>query len=311
MTKRALFFGVALLLSCGSDDATSPGTAQDGTELLPGFDLAPPPADAVQVVSMPIRNISPGSNTEYCAYTSLILDHDIAIKGAQAFQSKNVHHNVGYWTKVHQPPGVRVCTEDDMINFNILTGGGGEGTSGTMNALPEGSSFRIPKGAQLVVNAHVINPSAKPIDAQAALNLKLAEPGLTPLTTLYVAGTEFEVGPRQKTSYETSCKLARDMKFVRLLGHEHGNGTRTELWFGDELVYDKETAGDFQFNPPVRDYPIGAPLVLKAGQEIKARCTWQNDGEQTLVFPNEMCVAFAYLIGDDPDTGCVNGRWEK
>jgi hypothetical protein len=302
---------LAALLSCGSDGDDTRTTAVDGTELLPGFDLAPPPENAVQVVSAPIRNVPAGSNVEYCYYSPVVLDHDISIKSAQAFQTKHTHHNVGYWTKVPQPVGVKVCSEEDMMSFNILTGGGGEGTSGAVAALPEGSAFRIPKGAQLVVNAHVINPSAKPIDAQAALNLHLADPGMTPLTTLYVAGTDFEVAPRETKSYTTSCKLTRDMRFVRVLGHVHGNGRRTELWFGDRLVYDKETAGDFQFNPPLVDFPLSAPLALEAGEEIKARCTWTNDTDATLLFPNEMCVGFAYLVGDEPDTGCVNGQWKK
>src|SRR5207253_1366549 len=119
-------------------------------------------------------------------------DHDLFIKAGQGFQSKGGHHAVGYWTKTKLPEQVKVCTEDDMINFHFLSGGGGETGNGIVNGLPAGTAFKIPAGAQLVINAHVINASSKTIDAQSAINLYYADDKAQPLTDFYISGTDFE-----------------------------------------------------------------------------------------------------------------------
>jgi hypothetical protein len=303
--KTTTLLVVSAILSCGCGDKSDVAqptpvqarVAADGTPLMDGFALDPPPDDAMQVVSPIIEGMAPGSNVELCYYSKYILDQDVYFRAGQGFQSEGGHHVVMYWTTVRQKENAHECTEDDMIRMHFLAGGGGANGNGVINGLPEGGVFRVPAGAQLVMNLHHINTTSKTIAVQSAVNLFLGDPKATPLTDFFVSGTDFEVAPLQTTTYEASCVAPRDLQVVRLLGHMHEWGSRSEILLDDgtgpKLVYDEPGAEDFSFNPPFEDYPISEPLTISKGTTITARCTWQNPDTEPLGFPTEMCAAFA------------------
>ena len=131
----------------------------------------------------------------------------------------------------------------------------------------------------------------------------------------YVSGTAFTIAPRETKTYSTSCVAKSTIKVTRLLGHMHEWGVRNTITItdatGDHVVYDKPGAGDFSYNPPFVDYPADKPLVINPGDKIATTCTWTNTRDTALSFPDEMCAAFGYVIGNDAELGCADGSWNR
>jgi hypothetical protein len=313
----SLILFIPSLAACsGSPDPVgddAPHVAADGTPLVDGFDVMPPPADALQLVSPIIRDIAPGSNIEYCYYTKHILEESVAIRAGQGFQATGGHHVVVYWTSDTEDEQIHECTEADMAKLHVLSGGGAEAGNGIINGLPSGGAFHVPAGAQFVMNVHALNAGAEAIDTQAAANLFYGDETLKPLTSFYVTGTEPNVAPHSTGSYTTSCEAPRDFSVVRLLGHMHEWGARLTISLDDgsgpTIFYDKPGSGDFSYNPPYVDYPADAPLLIKKGTKITAVCEYNNSTAKPLTFPTEMCAAFGYILGNEAELGCANGSW--
>ncbi len=310
--------GAALALaicSCSSSSGSSAHTASDGTVLAEGFD--PPAAtDAALRLTTPIIHaFAAGGNTEFCYFSKTILDKETFFKAGQGFQAKGGHHAVVYWTLKTQREEQRPCTEDDMVSFHFLSGGGAEAGNGIMNSLPAGGAFKVPAGAQLVVNLHMLNASAQPVEGQAAVNLFYGDSSLTPLTSFYVSGTSFSIAPHATKTWSTSCVARAPMKVARLLGHMHEWGVRNTITLttpaGDQILYDKPGQGDFSYNPPFVDYPTDKPLLINPGDKITTSCTWNNMRDTALAFPDEMCAAFGYVLGTEAESGCADGVWNN
>ena len=309
----AVSLALSTLVSCSSSSGAH--VASDGTVLTDGFNVSAPPAGALQVVTPIVKAFPAGGNVEYCYFSKQILTEETAFKAGQGFQAKGGHHAVVYWTTQVQPEQMRPCTEDDMVTFHVLSGGGGEAGNGIVNNLPAGGAFHVPAGAQLVVNLHLLNSGDHAVDGQAAVNLFYGEKSLTPLTSFYVSGTSFTIAPRETKTYSASCVAKTTIKVTRLLGHMHEWGVRNTITItdatGDHLIYDKPGSGDFSYNPPFLDYPADKPLVINPGDKVTASCTWTNTRDTALSFPDEMCAAFGYVVGTDPESGCADGVWNR
>ena len=79
----------------------------------------------------------------------------------------------------------------------------------------------------------------------------------------------------------------------------------------EEILYDRPGSAEFSYNPPFTDCPIAQPVELRAGDVITTRCTWKNTTDRRLLFPEEMCAAFGYILGDQPELGCADGVWNN
>jgi hypothetical protein len=299
-------------LGCSS----APHVAADGTPLAQGFNPPGPPTDGMQLVSPIIPAFPSGGNTEFCYYTRLVLTEEKIIKAGQGFQTLGGHHVVIYWTDKPKDEQLKECTEDDMAALHVLTGGGAESGNGIVNGLPDGTAFHVPVGAQLVMNVHALNATPNSLDEQAVVNLFYGDASLQPVSSFYVTGTTLSIPSGETVSYTASCPAKYELKAVRLLGHMHEWGTEnviklTPVGGQPTVVYDKPGAADFAFNPPFIDYPIATPVDIHVGDSISVTCTWMNPTAKTLMFPDEMCAAFGYVLGNDPEHGCADGAWNN
>src|SRR5579884_1397600 len=117
-----------VLFGCGGSDSPS--------NLLPGFNPPPPPANGVQYIMPIVHNLAPGSDNEMCTWIGDKLDHDIDIKTIQGYQTAGGHHIILYATTQPQPAGTtRPCLGTDTVTFRFAAGSGGEGT-GAINTAP-------------------------------------------------------------------------------------------------------------------------------------------------------------------------------
>ena len=318
MRKLAL---VALMVagcsSSGSGNSSS-STPTDPRIEVPDLKPTAPDVNGFQIILPKVTGIEGGKDYEYCTWTDKVVDEEIAIKAAQAFQSKTGHHVVLYYTTKKEAPGTqRICRDDDMASFRFVIGAGGEGVA-DKNELPGDLAQRIPKGAQLVVNAHYLNPGDKTMEAQSAVNVRLVDKGAkyTPAGAMAWLDTTLDVPPNGKHAMDVKCTMTQDVKLWRFIPHMHrwGSHITVDRVKGDsqgERLFDVAWEEGFTFHPPeIRREPTD-PLVFNKGDQINVHCEFNNDTSKDLPFGIEMCVAFGQTI--DPNgvgnMACDKGSW--
>ena len=79
-------------------------------------------------------------------------------------------------TRRNQAIDTHPCTDDDMLNVaTFVAGGGAEGT-GNFKGVPAGLAFRVPAGAQLMLQSHWINAGSVTKDGQLVVYLTRVSP---------------------------------------------------------------------------------------------------------------------------------------
>lgn len=316
MRKLALL--ALMVAGCSSSGSGNEGAgATDPRIQVPDLKPSAPDPNGFQIILPKVSNIEAGKDYEYCTWTDKIVDEDIAIKSAQAFQSKTGHHVVVYYTTKLEAPGTqRVCKDEDMASFRFVIGAGGEGVA-DKNELPGDLAQRIPKGAQLVMNHHYLNPGDKTMEAQSAVNVRLLPKGekYTPAGAIAIVDSTLDV-PTGKHGLDVTCTMTRDLKLWRFIPHMHkwGSHITVDRMVGDakgERFFDVDWEEGFTFHPPeIRREPTD-PLVFKKGDQLKVHCDFNNDTAKDLPFGIEMCVAFGQTV-DAENAGnmaCDKGEW--
>ncbi|HEU0031111.1 MAG TPA: hypothetical protein VFQ53_10800 [Kofleriaceae bacterium] len=301
------FCTAVTLIGCGTDEPTGP-------ETLPGLEVPPPPDNGVQLITPIVHDLQPGSDNEICTWTDTFLDASTDIRSTLVSQNEPPgHHVVLYYTLEPQPPGTqRVCTDTDMASFRFITGNGG---NLELNEAPGNLVYRVPAGAQLVVNHHYLNAGDTVMDGQAIVNVNYAPPGnYIPSGNLAVVDTGIDV-PIGQSTHDISCTLEQSMKLWYLIPHMHRWGSRitVDVTQGGTKSRKFDTTWDdaFTFHPPEMRLDPTTPMTLAAGDKIDVHCEWNNDTDRSLPFGFEMCVSFGQFVDDGGigNRACDNGNW--
>jgi hypothetical protein len=304
-----LFLGGSLAIACGTD--TAPGS---GIETLPELTVPPLPANGMQIITPIFEGIQPATDYEVCTWTDKIFDKQTDVRSTLGYQNEPPgHHVILFYTLDKQPAGTqRVCTDNDMASFRFLAGAG---TNGETNLAPGNLVYRIPAGAQIVVNHHYLNTSDNVMKGQSAINVNFAEPGnYIPSGNIAMVDTSLEVAQGMAT-HDIHCVLSSQMKLWYLIPHMHqwGKEITIDITKGGTKTRQFDTIWDpsFAFHPPEKRLDPATPMVLDPGDTIDVHCQWNNDSGRTLGFGFEMCVAFGETV-DDTNQGnmaCDAGHW--
>jgi hypothetical protein len=301
MNKLFVALSVSLL-ACGTDSA--------GPDTLPDLEVPPAPENGIQVITPIFENIAPGSDLETCVWTDKIFDKETDVKSTLGYQNEPPgHHVVLFYTLAKQPPGTaRICTDNDMATFRYLTG---NGANGEINQAPGDLVFRIPAGAQLVVNAHYLNAGDETLRGQSLINVNFADPGPhTPSGSLAIVDTQLEVAQGVSTQ-KMSCTYDRDFKLWYFIPHMHRWGQHITIDINSQRMVDLPWSPDYTFHPPENRYDLNQPFMIKAGDTVDVSCTWNNTESGPLLFGFEMCVAFGQFIDEQGfgSRACDHGSW--
>lgn len=299
-----------LLAACGTDPTTPPGP-----EVLPGLEVPPVPDNGFQIITPIVRDIQPGTDHEICTWTDQFFDATTDVKTLTGFQSNpGGHHIVGYYTTEFQPAGTqRECTDTDMASFRYLSGLGGDGIA---NSAPGNLVYRIPPGAQFVVNHHYLNAYDKVLDGQAIINVDYADANSesVPSSATAIVDTAIEV-PQGTARTEIDCTFERALKFWYLIPHMHRWGTQISVDLTidgkQQRYFDTTWDPSYTFHPPEFRKDPATPLEISPGDKIHIQCNWNNDSGRPLPFGFEMCVVFGQFV-DDQGIGsraCDAGQW--
>jgi Copper type II ascorbate-dependent monooxygenase, C-terminal domain len=308
---RKSFVIATLVAACSSSGSSSGG-------FIAGF--APPaaPAGAVQIVSPVWKGVPGSTDVVYCSYIANPFGKDVDVVGAVAYQATFGHHVVLEAVADDNPfpPGeTHVCTDADMNMARYVAGGGSE-NGGTLR-IPDGLAFRVKAKQRLLIQAHWINTSLKPIDGQAAFNISIKDPSpdrqLAEMFIIY--GTQIDVKPHATGQLVTECTMPRDMKLFMLAGHEHEWGSHVKIETvhatTPATVYETDWQREYQSNPPQKYFDLAAPLTFKQGDTVRVTCDWNNTTDSDLLFPKEMCVSVAMAFPATTDVQCGDGVWQE
>lgn len=310
MNKLYVALGLSTLLACGVDTSMPP---DKGPEVLPDLMIPPKPAagEGLQVITPIFEPIEPSKDYEVCTWTDQFVTEDTDVRSTLSFQNEPPgHHVVVYYTTVTQPPGTqRVCLDTDMATFRFVAGSGGEGLPTTA---PGNLVFRIPKGAQIVINHHYLNTTDQVLRGQSAININFAGPGnWTPSGNIAIADSSIDL-PKGISSWDIHCVAQSVLKFWYVIPHMHQWGKHITVDFTQSgtktRLFDLDWDPSFAFHPPEKRYDPSAPMILNPGDKYDVHCEWNNDTANDLTFGLEMCVSYGQTVGT---TGaiCDAGSW--
>ena len=298
----------------GPGTTDPPAPAVDPRIQVPDLKPTPPDANGFQVIAPKVTGIEPGGSYEYCTWTDKTMTEDTFVRSSQGFQSKTGHHIVLFYTDRPQPAGTqRLCADDDMATMRFAIGAGGEGL---VNALPGDLALLIPKGAQLVMQHHYLNATAKVVEAQSAINVKLLDKGqaFTRAGALAFVDTSMSA-PIGRSAVDVKCKLTRDVKVWSFFPHMHRWGEHVTIDHVHEgtpkRLFDLAWEESFTFHAPSLDRDPKDPMIFAKGDEINIHCQYNNTTDHALGFGLEMCVAFGQTIDAEGlgNMACDNGNW--
>ncbi len=294
--------------------AAESGSKNDGPEILPNLEVPDPPEHGLQVITPIVEDIQPGTDYEICTWTDAFVDETVDVKKTLAFQTEPGHHTIVFYTLDKQPAGTqRICTDNDMASFRFLAGNAGNGIE---NVAPGNLVYRIPKGAQIVVNHHYLNASDEHMRGQSLVNINYADAGgsYVPSGSTAFLNSQLEVVPGI-SQQKQHCVVDRKMKMWYFAPHMHRWGTNIKVDLTQngvkERLFDTKWDESFTFHPPEMRMDPAAPRIINPGDEIDIECNWNNDTGRNLPFGFEMCVAFGQFV-DDTNMGnwaCDGDHW--
>ena len=288
------------LVACGGegDDATEP----------------PPPDPSLLTFETGPFEVAPGDSFE-CFYTDVITETELSVQWASAQQGLGGHHVIAYYTDEPRDPQHHPCNDAEMIGWRQIAGSAGKDGAAAegLIKLPDGLATKVPAGVQLVLQAHYINTTGAPYTANDVISLKTVEPETVQHYVNYyvMVDLSIEVPPHAVATESMVCEIEEDLDTVFLVGHMHEWGKHYRLEEVDEndvpiaTIYETEWSPEFTSHPPLDTYPVDSPRRYPAGTRLRQTCTWENDTEETLGFPREMCVAFFYYFPDRGEIQCV------
>lgn len=304
---KKFWMGSLLLVGCGSS-AESP--------FIDGFDPPAPADDEIQIIAPAVRGIAPGADLTLCSYIDDRILEETDIVDYQGFQSGvGAHHAILYSVTNQQAANTHECNEDDMINARYLAGGGADSPPAD---LPTGVVFRMPANTQLLIQTHWINATDKPLDGQAAFNLKITKPKPEhQVAQLFTLGNTMFTLPLGHGSTSAECTVQAKMNVFTLGGHMHEWGKHAKISLTPSasatasVLWESNWSTEYQFNPPRNHYPTEAPLVLTPGDKLHIECDYDNDTGGPLPFPTEMCIGFSYAYPMTEQIDCIDGVWPQ
>jgi hypothetical protein len=310
MKIRNLAPCLLLFVGCGTSQPSGP-------ETLPDLTVPPKPkaGEGLQIITPIVEDIAPGKDYEICTWTDAIVTEQTDVRSTLAYQVEPPgHHLVVFYTTQKQPPGTqRLCTDQDMASFRFLSGNGGNGMP---NEAPADLVYRIPAGAQIVLNHHYLNATDQMLRGQAAVNINFAGAGtFTPSGNTAIIDTSIQVPPG-KSSHDFSCNFDRTLKYWYIIPHMHKWGTNIKIDLtrsgNVQRLFDTQWDPSYTFHAPELRMNPTTPLIVNKGDKLAIHCEWNNDTPNTLSFGFEMCLSFGQFV-DDTGVGsieCNQGSWE-
>jgi hypothetical protein len=293
---------IALLAACGTPDDTDL-TVVDLRRTEADVPAHPEPGDTWWG---PEVTIEPYSEIMWCQFGTYHGD-DVGIHEYTTYHAAQFNHHViilGTTAPENEyPDGTLIdCTQTNSLpmgDFAPLFVASVDGSGNVAPALPDGMAAKLRDGQRYVIQDHFVNTSGDRLLMQDAINLGFMDPAVVEnwAAPFIMNSSTFALPPQQPSTESFECTLEDDLTFLFINGHMHEWGTSltvenlsTENTLYDVPVWDQS----FRDLPPTDVFAPG-DMVLPAGTTLRTTCNWDNDTDDTIEFPKEMCVGVAMV----------------
>ena len=287
-----------LIVGCG--DGTTElddGTDEPGVKVV-GGDFDDPPEGGLQFV-LEDMEIPPHEERQYCLFGTY-KGETAGIVSQIGLQDAAYGHHMTMLSTLYPtsdfPDGTLMdCSDKDSLNMILMEP---LFVSGSLE-LPPGMGLELESGTRYIVQSHYINTTADTLIATDAINIGLKPESEinTWIASVAHSTVNFEIPVGESATFSIDCVWEEEVELVYLSSHMHQWGEAFSVDYtpvatgATERIYDIE-----QWLPEHRDDPPGndmwdAPMHLVPGDMFTTRCTWFNDTDEVLGFPQEMCAA--------------------
>ena len=283
-----------VLLACGRD--AEPIPPPDASSIVDERVPIPAPDPNFIDIATPEEILQPGEDKMFCYHLENDVA-DLAIDYLLAQQGAGGHHLALFTTTDPKPAGtLEDCSSPEAnakLQWFVLT----------FNRFPPGLAIHVPVGMHYVLQFHYINATDNPILVRDIARLERVDMATVNTWVSTLISTDINLSlPPGATKVSWDCKVDQDRDLLALTGHMHDMGQRFTLEVGPSVdalttIYSVDPwQAQFRDNPPLNAY-YDHPIHLSAGTVLRTTCEWQNTGDATLRFPQEMCTTFAYAGG--------------
>lgn len=174
---------------------------------------------------------------------------------------------------------------------------------------PEGYAVIIPPKARMVFQFHYHNHyHDKELLVRDVMNIEFVEANTQtkPMAPFLSATVDFKIPAKSVHTVQYECSPKKDLDLYMGAGHMHEHAKNVLIEFGSNGSYQEIIRAD-NIKPEeaasagIRIWPTANPLKLKATDNLRVTCTWENLETKDLTYPEEMCGTFFFhLSGATP-----------
>lgn len=300
LLSRAVLAGfVQLGAGCGDTTTATDETDAGAHDHSTDYATIPGSLAATDVkLDFPEREVAPASDGMMCYFfeptKAEFFVHDVDV-----YQGKHGHHLIVMRTIMREKPGsMRDCSKAaDMVNLLPIIPAG----QGGFDGLPKGMAMRVPKGSQMVLQQHYLNPTENPFKVRDALVLHTMQASDVETQVGFLAVNSGKLSLKDAPGLQESaihCEAPQDDMNIILLGphmHEWGRSFTASftpaLGKKQPLLQTDPWQAEYRDKPPYVSY-YGKGLVFNKGDAIDVQCFHENDTGAPLEFPQEMCTMY-------------------
>jgi hypothetical protein len=298
------------LLACPNDGPAADGPAYDVDARLDPSEFAAVPEGGQQWLG-PDVVVPAQSEVQYCLFDTYD-GPDVGIHSFESFQADIGHHLILLGTSagtVDYADGEVVdCTQTNqmMTSFEPLINAEPTGQGSSYIELPEGMAVKLDQGQRIVVQAHYLNTTTEDMRVQDVMNIGfVAEDAIeTPAAAFALTQTDLDI-PSGESSVSFDCSFPDDAYTVLYLtGHMHEWGKSFSFAKdGAEIYTIPEWDVSYRDAPPLDKYEDGS-FFFEQASTLTTTCTWYNDTDEAMTFPEEMCATYGMLYPSDSPVVC-------
>jgi hypothetical protein len=203
-----------------------------------------------------------------------------------------------------EPDGVGPCSEAEIMDsqtkgdFQLLAGVSYEsdGVKYAFPSVPVQIGLHVPKGSQLVFDAHFLDTGASAVSACATMDLDRGKPVVARLLFRTVLPKEqyaLSVPAHGKIDVSYTEPTGGKYRIAAASSHMHDGGTHFKMSVKEtgQLLY--ETTNWAEPKPALFDVQ---KIVVDETQSFQLDCSFANQSGTDQHFPDQMCVGGMYLL---------------